>query len=479
MIRFVVAIIAGLLLTTLQGCVTKQSLPELPSTLGDNGLLVARLYVLGMRGMEDASINIDGKLMPSSLRDGYIAVSLAPGEHKLSQIQAAGQLLSANIVEDNPPIRRVRGGGGPAFIYIPGGSYTVHYTTLSIDRSFHIEPGKVTNLGLIVYLPVMEDPDRKRATVNNSREFRVVALDNSAEINTFLETNYPELVGSLKTRDIILAPGRYLEAKHLPDLRRAIAFHESRGTQVLSSPTKNIVYGRAGTIVAIDKQPGADSRKLEILDTGTLADIVGAAWNGTQFIFMTSDAKLLSWDGQTISQTTLPYRVHPVHMRSLGEVGLVAVDNHLRILSARQYGNQWVNYEGAMIKNARSDVTIASDGAGVYISLGNRGFPEALYYLKAGESLPKAITGPEPRPAISSADYHVVVAREAGLFVVFNRPDYYFWSKAKQRWDAYSRPAGNCKPMKIDDQGLNVVVECDGVEYRSSNSGGTWTKPEV
>lgn len=472
--------IAVLLFAILAGCVTQPSVPDLPTALNGKGLLVARLYVLGMHSMENASINIDGRLMPSSLSDGYIAVALEPGEHTLKQIRAEGQLLSRNMTEEESPMRLARGRGAPTYIYTPGSSYTIHYTTLAVDRTFRIEPGKVTNLGLIVYLPVVNDPDTKRATVNNSREFRVIALDNNAEISAFLEANYPELVGSLADREITLAPGRYLETKNLTALRGAIAYHESRGANVLTSPTKTVVYGRAGTVVALNQEPmGVKKPAVEVLDTGTLADIVGGVRNGDQFTFLTSDAKLISWDGSKITKEPLPFRVHPIRLHSFGERGLIVIDNHLRILTTRSPGDQWGSYEGIMTKTPRNDVNIADEKSGTYISVGNRGVPENIYYIPTGETVPKSIGTPDKRLAVSSVDMPFLVARDSGLFILYNKPNFYFRSKTHQSWEMYSQPEGKCKPMKIDGEGRNLSIECDGVNYQSKNSGATWTREQV
>jgi hypothetical protein len=478
--RIFKTMIAVLLFATFGGCATRQSLPELPTALEGKGLLVARLYVLGLHSMENASINIDGKSMSSSLRDGYIAVALEPGEHKLNQIRAEGQLLSRNMIEEESPMRLAKGGSAPTYIYIPGSSYTVHYTTLAVDRTFRIEPGKVTNLGLIVYLPVLNDPNIKKATVNSSREFRVFALDNNVETNAFLETNYPDLVRSLTSREITLAPAKYLDSKNLSGLRQAIAYYENRGPNVLASPTKTVVYGRAGTIVALNRESmGIKQPAVEVLDTGTLADIVGGVRNGEQFTFLTSDAKLLFWDGHKITQTPLPYRVHPVRLHSLGERGLIVVDNHLRILTAQNPNDEWINYEGVMTKMPRNDVNIATEKSGAYISIGNRGVPENIYFIPAGESVPKSIGTPEKRLAVSSIDMPFLVARESGLFILYNKPSFYFRSNRSQSWELYSQPQGKCKPMKIDSEGRNLAIECDGINYQSNNSGATWTRDKI
>ena len=469
----------------LHGCASKQTLPELPQAIGDKGLLVARLYILGMQSMENASVNIDGRVRSSALRDGYIAIPLEPGDHQLVALRAEGRQLASAAIEEESPFRKVRGGGGGGshYIYVPGGSYTIYYTTLAVDRSFHIEPGKVTNLGLIVYIPVRDDPSKKRATVNDSRQFNVVALDNSSELKTFLATNYPELVSTLSSPDISLAPAKYFDVKLLPDLRRVIAYYESSGPHRVVTASATAVYGRAGT-VAILKKPDdgrqPSPRDVEIVDTGTLADIVGAVPVGDGFTFLTSDGELLSLNGATLGRTRLPYRIQPVSLHALGKTGMVIVDNHMRMLTTRSPGDKWVSFDDALDKTPRTDIDVVADDDGVYVSLGRTGLPSSLYYVKADESIPSAIpTAIRDIPGTVIIAYHSLVARDVGLFVMFSGPDFYFWSKTTRNWELRSLPPGHCQPVQFDDTGRNLSVECGGIIYGSGDSGASWTKPHA
>lgn len=88
------------------------------------------------------------------------------------------------------------------------------------------------------------------------RSVGFLALVAVLETRTFLETNYPELMGSIANHEPLRAPGKYLDPAKLPELRRAIAFHESKGPRIVSSPTRAVVYGKAGTLVGI-MQPGS------------------------------------------------------------------------------------------------------------------------------------------------------------------------------------------------------------------------------
>src|SRR5712692_4798404 len=151
MLRRLLATAVLLWFIVLQGCVTTSSIPELPSSLGEDGLLVARLYVPGSAAWQNGSINIDGKLYGANLRDGYIAIALRPGDHNFVQLRVEGLHLSSYQSQESD-IQKVAGRVGvyraPTYYYTPGSSYTVYYTTLAVNRRFTIEAGKLTNLGL-------------------------------------------------------------------------------------------------------------------------------------------------------------------------------------------------------------------------------------------------------------------------------------------------------------------------------------------
>jgi hypothetical protein len=486
MLRRLLATVVLLWLILLQGCVTTSSIPELPSTLGEDGLLVARLYVPGSAAWQNASINIDGKLHGANLRDGYIAIALRPGDHNFVQLRVEGLHLSSYQSQESDIQKVARGFvyRAPTYYYSPGSSYTVYYTTLTVNRRFTIEAGKITNLGLTVYLPVPEDRDKKNAedpikkdsTVGKSKQYYTTILDNSAEMGRYLEVNYPNLMASVKDRAITLAPGNYLDAKKLPELRRFIASHEAKGRKFIKTATLSAVYGDAGTVVTF--KPGADGKitNLQVLDTGTFADIVDARIDGERFIFLTAEAKLLVLDQGKLTQVKVPFPVHPSRLASLGNGGVAIVDNRMRILTSYDLGNNWTNYDGAMIEKPRSDIGLVSYGQGAYVYLGNRGIPSAILYLAPNEPTPRAINPPEYKQGVSNS-YNTVIVREAGLFIVYyNEREFFFRSHTGQKWGMHSKPSPKCKAMDFDATGLNLKTECEGTKYESSNSGLTWTK---
>jgi hypothetical protein len=458
------------------GCASKSSIPDLPDKLAEQGLLVARLYMPGSASWDNAKVEIDGKLHPSGLRDGFIAIALSPGEHYLPQLRIEGRLLS---YEDSGSsgLRKVRGGGGaPIYYYVPGGSgVRTYFTTLAVMRRFQIEAGKITNLGLMVYLA--DDP--KESSGGSSRQYHAVALDNSAEIGYYLETNYPALMGTLADHTPKLAPGNYLDPKKLPELRRYIAALEAKGKKIISSGTTAVLYGDAGTLVAAKPKPGGGS-VFEVLDTGTLANIVDARRADDRLVFLTSEAKLLTYEGGKLSMTGIPYRIHPVKMSSIGKDNLTIVDNRMSIMTSQDGGAHWSKYDGARIDTPRSDIGVVSDAHGAYIYLGTRGIPNPILYQQAGETTPQMIAPPQqpapPARPIEDTTLNIVIVRESGLFVVYPRNEFHFRSNATRTWQIYSKPAEGCKGIGFDTAGVDLTVECGGVKYESADSGRTWTK---
>jgi hypothetical protein len=443
--------------------------------------------VPGSAAWQNASINIDGKLHGANLRDGYIAIALRPGDHNFVQLRVEGLHLSSYQSQESDIQKVARGVGvyrPPTYYYSPGSSYTVYYTTLAVNRRFTIEAGKITNLGLTVYLAVPEDPDKKGAedpikkgaTAGKTKRYNTAILDNSAEMSRYLEVNYPNLMASVKDRTMKLALGNYLDAKKLPELRRFIASHEVKGRKFIKTSTLSAVYGDAGTVVTF--KPGADGKitNLQVLDTGTFADIVDARTDGERFIFLTAEAKLLVLDQGKLTQVKVPFPVHPSRLASFGNGGVAIVDNRMRILTSRDLGNNWTNYDGAMIEKPRSDIGLVSYGQGAYVYLGNRGVPSAILYLSPNEPTPRAINPPEYRGGVSNTSYNTVIVREAGLFIVYNDREFFFRSHAGQKWGLHSKPGSKCKAMEFDATGLNLKIECEGTKYESGNSGLIWTK---
>ena len=325
-----------LLLAVLAGCASTGSVPDIPSKLyDDKGLLVARLYVPGTATWENAQININGRLHGSNIRDGYVGIALTPGEHHFVQLRVEGHKLSSYEPHESDILPVAGGYRVPIYTYVPGRTTITYFTTLSVDRTFVIESGKVTNLGLIVYLP--EVPPAGTAPAGQGRRFAVVNVDNNAEMKSYLGTNYPELMSSVGEGSVQLAPAKYLEPARLPELRRVVASHEIRAKsgKIVSNSTMDVAYGDAGTIVMVRRTAGGQPGKAEVLNTGTLADSVDAVRAGERLHFLTSEGKLLSLDDGKLGVTGVPHRIHAVRLAAFSDGGLAIAVQHGRSTRTR------------------------------------------------------------------------------------------------------------------------------------------------
>jgi len=455
-----------------QGCVTASSVPELPESLGENGLLVGKVYMPGSFRWGNSQVTINGRIHNASLRDGYLALSLAPGEYTLQNLRTEGwnEKVSHNTVAS--PFVPVRGssGGYRAPVYVPGTtSYrTVYYTTLPINQKFKIEAGKITSVGMYVFLTDPKDP----------KKFITVQLDNTREMRHYLDTNYPTLMNGMKEKNITLASGKYVEAAKLPTVRQMIAAKEIGAGHLVPGRNATITYGNAGTIVVLrpDRSKKDASPKVEILDTGTLADINDVQFQGERLNFLTADGQILMFDNNTLNRQTIPYRVQPLRFRYFGQHGIVVVDNRRRLLLSNNDGQNWSQYEGMMLEKPSNltEITSTHDGAYLY---SNDGVPKSINYYGYNQPAHVVIPPPSERGSISAYARGRLVATDAGLFIDYTGAnEFHFKPTGKNDWQLRSTPALKCDRIAYEAAGRVLNVRCENIAYRSDDGGQNWLK---
>lgn len=465
----------ALSIAILSSCAPRQSVPTLPPVLDGEGLVVGRFYVAGLSRMENASIEFSGLTLPSGLVEGYVAAALPPGKHTLKRLKAQGHLLAARVVEEAPLAQPAGGYRVPTYIYVPG--QTIQYTTLAVDREFVVEAGRVTNLGLMAYFP---EPKATPPADGKGRSYHVANLDNGAEALAFLDANYPDLMATIKNREIIRAPATYVTAADLPKVRRAIAFHEQNGPHVVAGADRLFVYGRAGTIVSLRPDPARKDQPLvDILDTGTLADVVGGVRRGDQVAFLTSDARVLTWSAAGVSRSELPVRSQPIALEAVGERGLLAVDNRLRLFTAPSPEGPWTASLAHLSKTPRSDVDTAAAGSWTYLSVGTKGALQDVVAFKEGMAEPQPVAPPQYTVAEEQQGWRLLIGRPAGLFVLYfgGGRSFFFRPSDTLDWRLRNLPDAGCKPPRIDATGKELLVECGKAKYRSTDSGQSWSSP--
>lgn len=466
-------LITLLLAGLVQGCVTASSVPELPETLGENGLLVGKVYMPGSHRWGNSQVTINGRVHNASLRDGYLALSLAPGEYTLQNLRTEGwnEKVSHNTIASPFVPVRSSGGGYRAPVYVPGTTsyrtvYTVYYTTLPINQKFTIAAGKITSVGMYVFLTGPKEP----------KKFITVQLDNTREMRHYLDTNYPALMGGITDKNIILASGKYIEAAKLPTLRQLIAAKEIGAGRLIPGRNTTITYGNAGTIVVLRPDKGKKDAppKAEILDTGTLADINDVQFQGERLNFLTADGQILTFDNNTLNRQTIPYQVQPLRFRYFGQHGIVVVDNRRRLLLTNNNGQNWSRYEGVMLEKPSNLTEITATHDGIYLYSAD-GVPKSISFHGHNQAAHVIIPPPSERGRIPAYARGRLVATDAGLFIdYFGAGEFHFKPTGKNDWQLRSTPAEKCGRIVYEPAGRVLNVRCEKTGYRSDDAGQNW-----
>ncbi len=109
---------------------------------------------------------------------------------------------------------------------------------LPIGREFNVRRGEITVLGLMYFLPSLED----------RKKFRVVAFDNREETMDYLRRTHPTVLAGHDSAAVVLAPGQYEPMERLVQLRAAVARQEALRTK---RQGQFWVAGRAGTLAEV------------------------------------------------------------------------------------------------------------------------------------------------------------------------------------------------------------------------------------
>jgi hypothetical protein len=464
---------ALLLAVFLQACGTASSIPELPDQLlNEEGILVARVYMPGNQVWQNSRVTIDGHTWNMSLRDGYLAVPLRPGSHTLNSLRVEGWQSVSNGFDD-VEVRTVKGGGGgyrpPIYTYTPGS--TVYYTTLPVNRVFTIETGIITNLGMLTFL--VDDSDKEK------KKFFTIATDNSADMRRFLEANYPKLMSTIDSSKIKLDPAKYLDPKKLPELRRTISAREALSGRVIPYGRDMLSYGGLGSITVFKMGPDGKFSGADVLDTGTMADVVDVRVDGNRATFLTSDATLLYLDDGKLERRPLPFNRHTVRMHRFGSSGLAVIDNRLRISTSNDLGRSWKDYTGAQIETPSGAIGVANGKAGFYVFSPNRGSPTSVIYRPNDSDNYRLFSTPT-RGTIPSHVTGRLVERPEGLYLVYwGNQSFHVLQNGRPLWFLHNKPDRTCKELMFDDAKNTLRTKCDSGTYESNDTGATWVGPKA
>jgi hypothetical protein len=454
----------------LQACAPRSSIPDLPEQIvNEDGILVARAYMPGNRIWKNAQVSIDGYLRDASLRDGYLAITLPPGSHKLNHLRISGWQTSRSEFEGDG-IRLVRGGGGyrpPVYTYTPGS--TTYYTTLPINRSFTIESGKITNLGMLVFLVDSKDSEKK--------QFFTVTTDNSADMKRFLAANYPKLMASVGAQNVRLDAPKLLEAEKLPELRKVICARESLAGRVIPVGRDMVSFGGLGALTLFKAGPDGKLASADVLDTGTLADMVDARLDGNRVFLMSADATLFVLENGKLQRTPLPYNRHMVKLYRFGATGLAVIDNRFRISTSSDLGRSWTDYSGAQLEIPSSDIGVFGGKTGFYVWSPSQGVPTALVFRPYDSAAYRKYELPS-RGDIYAENFSRLVERPDGLYLVYaGSRSFHVLPDGKPLWLKNEKPDSSCRELMFDDAQNVIRTKCDSGTFESRDAGVSWRIP--
>lgn len=310
--------LASLLLGGLGGCASGLQIgpAQLPDRLTEHGVVVAEFY-----GFEGDRVHIDGKLR-AYLHNNRLVLALAPGEYTLTGISR----------------------------FINYGTST-STTSLPVERPFEIKPGKVTNLGLILF-----DFDSL-----DYRKFYTYSLDNTASARRHLRASHPGLAATLGPDDFLSAPATYVAPDKLELLRKGLATRPSfYGKLKKADQDPRIVAGPAG-IIAEHVVKDGKIVDIKVHETNTLSAAVDRSEHGEQNLIAMADGGLFLLSKGQLQALNAPADAAPLVRAELLPAGMLLVDERLRVFWTTDAGRSWARYTEAELAptEATGDIHVA------------------------------------------------------------------------------------------------------------------------
>lgn len=436
------------------------------------------------------SPQINGTTYERALRDGFLVLTLPPGEYRLTNLNG--------------------GTTGPSIAgWLSAFSQTSATTAYPLDIKFTIERGRATYLGkLYLYAPRPE-----------SKEFAVVAVDDTRGMADYLKTNHPALYASLRSPEFLAAPQEYADAAQLAKLRKILATRKVREMSALlvgagstrsedwqaqalarsellelawegdMTRTVEHVGGQLGALARV--APNANG-KLELapIESGTLAGLDWCTFDRDRGVCPLPGSSYLLVRGATATHKAWPAgSAKPVLLRVFGSNGIVAVDQNARVWLSLDDGATWKSQAWLALRQPMrvNDYDTSEPYGPVGFRRGKQGFylysradlkPESLLYVPyAGEGVRNIQLPPDARRVRGVVESPgrglLVAAHSSGL--VANEMVFHLAGGA-QTWVKHRIPAVFCPHFLPEQSGASLRVVCAQGQFRSVDLGKTWSR---
>jgi len=474
---------------------------NVPSNVGTAGVVVAeiRSNFIDVNGTarslgigEYQSLlapEINGTTYSRALHDGFLVLTLPPGEYRLTNLN------HGNLVA----------------------SFTSWLATFSqsaataypLDIKFTIERGRATYLGkLYLYAP-------KRS----NGKYAVVPVDDSKGMVAYLRAKHPQLYASLTSPELVSAPQEYVDASQLAMLRKAIAARKVRDMSALlvsagatrsdewqaqaiasrelmelawegdmTRPVQH-VGGQLGTLARLEPN---SSGKIEItaVESGTLAGLDWCTFDQERGICPLPDSSYLLVRGATVTQKAWPEAgTKPALLRVFGRSGVVAVDRDGVVWISLDDGGTWKSQAWLALKEPMR--VNQYDTGEPYNPVGFRRGKQGFYlYSRADLKQASMLYVPYAGDAIRNIDLPADARRVRGVIespgrglLVAAHPSgsvgnemVYFMPLGEQTWVKREIPAQFCPHFLPEQSGASLRLVCSQGQFRSVDLGKTWNR---
>ena len=429
----------------------------IPDEIGEHGLLVGQIDTTDMPGATDTDPIIDGITYGYGLRQGYMVIPLASGEHELAKLhsESSTQIGYSSLV---------------------GNISSVSTRNFPIKKKFTIEAGKATNIGLIV----MQSASGSGASKG---VYSLLYLDNTQEMTRFMQDTHPSLYASFQDKSFSLAPGKYLSPDDTNRLRHNLVTQNVRSPR-WQKQNRELQYfaGALGTLAQLERNAGGGIITVKLLETNTVANLSHCSFAGTRGACMKSAAEYFWIEQGKVTVQQVPQHImgNSIHVVKDGRV--VLIDNAMNIYTSGDTGRTWALFAGAALakplgyESLRPDIKnrfeFHAGRRGYYIftrDMGADGTTIVYSEYKSGNYIKLAL----PKSVANILSIHET---DAGLFLPprgFYSTKFHFLPTGKSTWEIREAPQYGCYDIAFGDVGgKHIELACHNNGYWKSENGG-------
>jgi hypothetical protein len=437
---------------------------KLPDDLGNKGMVVAYVRTEQLTDINRSYPLINNYLHIGHFNSGYVTVPLAAGEYTWQSLN------------------QTTGGYN---VYVPN-IETIHvdiHKDYPVGIKFKIEPGKITNLGLIRINREEHVPGTEYTGA-----LKIQRIDNTPDMANFLSEAKPALYSSLKDKHFIVAPGTYLDARALQDLRYETALNLMTSNWRERNRNAQFVMGPYGTLARIQTDPKGKI-KLLLMDAQTTRDLSACTSIGTRAACMTSATKYFLVQGDKVVFGVVPDGIMANSIHALDSGKFVVIDESMNLHVSVDEGKSWqkqtdflprkVFVQDQYHMDILNAVGLERGVEGHYFyTLYQPKSGTRVLYSKSGSGVYSLVDLPKDTQFIQAVEEN-----STGLYVATSGTD---WIVANGKmlsrlagtmdWRSGNLGKMSCLKMTLaEPDALNVKIDCDGAAWQSSDGGSTWT----